>query len=116
MHVPLAKSADVSDDNLKGGKVKDGDGVKGDIKQDQSPLEEGIRSIRYTKLATQLSHCTFCDLPPATRWTLCWMKKYTKGTRVPKKEPAIYLRYLIAVGFSGLNAMQPRVQGKVATR
>lgn len=52
MHVPLAESADISDDNLQGGKVKDGDGVKGNIKYDQSPLEEGIRSVSYAMLAT----------------------------------------------------------------
>ena len=37
------------------------------------------------------------------------------GTRVPKKAPARYFRYLIAVGFGGLSAMHPVVHGNVAT-
>jgi hypothetical protein len=44
------------------------------------------------------------------------MKKYTNGTRVPKKPPAKYFRSLIARGFGGLKARQPKVQGMVATR
>jgi len=44
------------------------------------------------------------------------MKKYTNGTRVPKKELAIYFLYLMAVAFGGLSARHPRVQGSVATR
>ena len=35
---------------------------------------------------------------------------------MPKKSPANSFRYLIALGFGGLSAKQPRVHGKVATR
>lgn len=44
------------------------------------------------------------------------MKKYTRGTRVPKKAPAKYFLYFMAVAFGGLRARQPRVQGTVATK
>jgi len=55
-------------------------------------------------------------LPPGTLWTLCWMKKYTKGTKVPKKAPARYLRYFTARKLFGLSARHPRVHGSVATK
>ena len=54
--------------------------------------------------------------PPATLCTLCWMKKYINGTRVPKKADAKIFLYLRAFGFGGLKARQPRVHGNVATR
>jgi len=41
------------------------------------------------------------------------MKKYIRGTRVPKKAPAMYLRYLIAFALGGLSRIQPVVQGRV---
>lgn len=37
------------------------------------------------------------------------------GTSVPKKVPASHFRYLMAFAFGGLSAMQPSVQGRVAT-
>ena len=44
------------------------------------------------------------------------MKKYIRGTNVPKKAPAMYFRYLTALGLFGLKATHPKVQGIVATR
>lgn len=44
------------------------------------------------------------------------MKKYTKGTSMPKNEPASHFRYWIARGLGGLNAKHPIVHGSVATR
>jgi hypothetical protein len=38
------------------------------------------------------------------------------GTMVVKKAVAIYFRYLIALALGGLKAIQPAVQGIVATR
>jgi hypothetical protein len=47
---------------------------------------------------------------------LCWIKKYTNGTIAAKKAPAKYFLYFTAVGFLGLKAKTPAVQGMVATR
>jgi len=54
-------------------------------------------------------------LPPAILCTLCWMKKYTMGTIVPKKAPARYFLYFIALALGGLDARQPNIHGIVAT-
>jgi len=54
-------------------------------------------------------------IPPATRCTLCCMKKYIIGTNSPKKHPARVFRYLVAVGFFGVRAKHPNVHGSVAT-
>jgi len=55
-------------------------------------------------------------LPPGTLCILCCRKKYKEGTRVAKKAPASSLRYRTALGFGGLNARHPKVQGMVATK
>src|SRR3954463_418071 len=43
------------------------------------------------------------------------MKKYIKGTRVPKNPPPKYFRYFTALALFGLRAIHPSVQGSVAT-
>lgn len=45
------------------------------------------------------------------------MKKYIRGTIVPKKEPASIFLYFKALAFPlGVSAMQPKVHGNVATK
>ena len=43
------------------------------------------------------------------------MKKYIKGTKVPKKQLARIFLYFTALGLFGLSAKQPSVHGNVAT-
>jgi hypothetical protein len=44
------------------------------------------------------------------------MKKYIRGTNVPKNAYAAFFLYLIAFGFGGLRSTHPIVHGSVATR
>lgn len=79
-------------------------------------MHRWCRLLQSACLPQQYSSDAFRpNLPPATRCTLCWIKKYTSGIKVPKKAPPKYFLYLIAFAFGGLSAMQPVVQGMVRT-
>ena len=45
LHVPSSQALGVLDDQFQAGKVESGDGIKCDVKEDQSPLEECIDGI-----------------------------------------------------------------------
>ena len=116
MDIPSARTLYVSNRKLKSLEIEGGNGIKSNVKENEGPLEESVNGICYVHLADYNRAESCNDLPPATLWTLCWIKKYIKGNSVPKKHPASLFLYFTALGFCGLSAMQPMVHGRVATR
>jgi hypothetical protein len=114
-NVQARNTSNILNNNLQVLEFDHRDGIEAYIEQNQCPFEESIDGVGY-KCVSKDKTGQRDDVPPATRCTLCWIKKYINGTRVPKKLPARTFRYLRAVGFLGLRATQPRVQGSVATR
>jgi hypothetical protein len=45
LHVPLAHALDILDNQLERIKVQRGDGVEGDVQNNQRPLEEGVDGV-----------------------------------------------------------------------
>lgn len=49
LDVPSAQTADILDHQLKAAKVDGRDGVERHIEKDQTPLEEGVGGVRYSR-------------------------------------------------------------------
>lgn len=90
LHVPLARALDVPHNNLEGVKVQCCHRIERDVEENEGPLEEGVDCVSYMETRKsarprpkiQRFHGLVFVLrpaprflPPATRWTLCWMKK-----------------------------------------
>jgi hypothetical protein len=60
-------------------------GIKIYVKNDKGPLKESVSGIGCTKIFQQVKNTMEKkDGPPGILWTLCWMKKYTRGMIVAK--------------------------------
>jgi hypothetical protein len=70
----------VFDDDRQSLEIEIANGIEGHVNQDRIPLEDRIDAVSYTP-SGQLGYDTDATkagakhLPPATLWTLCWMKK-----------------------------------------
>lgn len=47
MDIPLAGTLDIPDDYLERVEVQGGDGIEGDVEEDERPLEEGVGCVSY---------------------------------------------------------------------
>lgn len=66
---------DISYHKLKPIEVQCGTGVETDVQEDQCPFEEGVCGISLDASAVDYLVRKKRLEPPATLWTLCWMKK-----------------------------------------
>ena len=74
MNIPSTEALDIAYNDFEAGEVVHCDRVKGHIEQNQSPFKEGVDRVCFEKLAG-ISLGIGLDIPPATLWTLCWIKK-----------------------------------------
>ena len=122
MHVPSAQTLDIFDHQFEAAKIHRCDRVEGNVQKYEGPLEEGVDGVCCTfksALGSSIDRdvVTTSISPPGTLCTLCCIKKYTSGTKVPKNAPAKYFLYITALGFDcGLNIKHPTVHGNVAMR
>lgn len=87
LHVPLGRTLNIPNHDFKSLKVQHRNSIEADVEEDESPFEKRVGGVGCGTCEQRLDlelrggraaitgRSSGEDSPPATRWTLCWIKK-----------------------------------------
>lgn len=74
-NIPATYAFQISDLDLNVLELKNSNSVESDIEEHQRPFEEGVNRVGYFCQSNPSLLIEGLNVPPATLFTLCWIKK-----------------------------------------